>query len=351
MSTALVVVSFTAVFALAFRTRPRGVALKQWMQGLMVTFFPSFYNTFLLPRVFAAMTSRIDIEPLRSGILPMLSSAPKVALDDFHESELVVVDPEVKDSIKIISSKRLDDMKLALSHYEVGQKASMCNCVDRIVEEALPHIARLKDGRKVTLQTCVIYALNKERGAYFPSIHWDTDWLQFPGVAGFQIWFLVHNIADEGNMFLISTPELHSDDPPMKFVATKDGGMQKQFHDKSKHECPLKRFKSIADARLKFQYLDLKPGDCLIMCKRQLHMSDPRLLLKGKKNDRLAVNFRVIVRNEAGKIPFWPFHAYNYACNQRLRYQARLLTGGESAPLLEVSRHEMLDLIWNREWK
>ena len=99
----------------------------------------------------------------------------------------------------------------------------------------------------------------------------------------------------------------------------------------------------------------MAPGDCLIMCKRHLHMSDPRLLLDGEANDRLAVNFRVVFTEAPGAgatIPFWPYHSYNLACHQRLKHRA--FTDGtmdaDETCHITVQRHEMLNLAWNKDW-
>ena len=172
-------------------------------------------------------------------------------------------------------------------------------------------------------------------------------------------------------MFLAQTPDLLDDDPPVRYVANMDGTMLKMFHDSSASEYPLKHFDSIDDANLSFEYLDMKAGDChfpssvpridlgssqsvqlgLIMGKRHLHMSDPRLLLKQIPNDRLAVNVRVLIKDHANTIPFWPYHSYNHACHQRLKHKAfaKPIPNGIVARI-PVDRYEMLNLAWNAKW-
>ena len=112
-------------------------------------------------------------------------------------------------------------------------------------------------------------------------------------------------------MFMVNTNDLRDDDPPVRYFPTKTGGIVKTFHDQNKPESLLKVFSSVNESGLKFQYLDMHAGDCLILSKRTLHMSDPRPSLAGKTINRLALNLRVIVREkDDDTIPFWPGHIY-----------------------------------------
>lgn len=66
---------------------------------------------------------------------------------------------------------------------------------------------------------------------------------------------------------------------------------------------------------LQFEYLDMKPGDCMIMSKQSLHMSDPRPHLEGIPSNRRAFAMRIIIQNTTkGEefLRFNPFHPYTY---------------------------------------
>ena len=154
-------------------------------------------------------------------------------------------------------------------------------------------------------------------------------------------------------MYMVRTPDLLPTDPPVRYVCHADGSVLKLLHDaKPTGEFPLRRFEDIRDIGFEFEYLDMEPGDCLIMGKRHLHFSDPRLLVEGIANDRLAVNVRVLVKDDgADTVPFWPFHDYNHAIHQRLKHKAKTapIPDGHIAHV-PVKRHEMLNVAWSEDW-
>ena len=141
------------------------------------------------------------------------------------------------------------------------------------------------------------------RGAYFPHLHWDTDWKQFPGCDGFQLWYFVENDDPdgEGNMFMARTDELSPDDDPVELFLNPGGSVSKNaLHPSEANphaKVELKRYASLDECALSFEYLACDPGDLLIFSKRTLHMSDPRPHLREHADvRRLALNMRVIVR-------------------------------------------------------
>ena len=132
-----------------------------------------------------------------------------------------------------------------------------------------------------------------ERGAYFPQVHWDAAWLQFPGVDGFQIWYLLEeNDREGGNMFMGRTSDPHIDELPVRYFQS-DGGFIKAINDMDQNfdsDIPVKTFSDFNETGLEFRYLDMQAGDCLILSKRTLHMSDPRPFLAGLSPRRRALN-------------------------------------------------------------
>ena len=112
-------------------------------------------------------------------------------------------------------------------------------------------------------------------------------------------------------MFMVNTNDLQRDDPSVRYLPNKNGGIVKTLHDRNLPNIPLKVISTFNESGLEFQYLDMHAGDCLIFSKRTLHMSDPRPLLAGKPAKRLALNVRLVVRDIDGDaIPFWPGHFY-----------------------------------------
>ena len=286
-------------------------------------------------------------------LLPHLNAAPSISTKDFDMSEPVDVSSDAVAEYKIVSARRhLRALRTALDSYSAGQPAQMHEALDFLVSDVvLPNIHR---GRSlVSLEQLVYYDLFKERGAYFPTIHWDTQWLQYPGADGFQIWYLLEENDEEGgNMFMVKTNDLRDDDPSVRYFPTKTGGVVKTIHDSNYPESPLKAFSTFNESGLGFQYLDMHAGDCLIFSKRTLHMSDPRPFLAGRSSKRLALNVRFIVRGEdEDTIPFSPTHISQtvFPMNAGLKHWAlrRAKQAGQfftpSVIRVPVSRFDMLN--------
>lgn len=75
----------------------------------------------------------------------------------------------------------------------------------------------------------------------------------------------------------------------------------------------LATYKSLADANLNFTYVGSQPGDCVVLSKRAMHMSDPRPHLGVHEGDgedgacrpnvpvdRLAISMRVVIKPPPG---------------------------------------------------
>lgn len=336
----------------------RGLSGKEKYIAIAFHYLPKILNRDILPAVYAGLTTEIAGQYPIERMLPLLAVAPKLRAADFSAGDRVSVEDGAVASRKIVSlPHRVAPLKAALAKYDDGEAADLYAWLDAVVEaDVLPSLAPGTDGRRVRLEDCAYYCLNKERGAYFPVVHWDTDWVMFPGCRGFQLWFLVDGHTSEkerGNMYMVRTPDLLPTDPPVRYLVQRDGSVLKLLHDARKTgEFPLRRFESIDEIGLKFEYLDMAPGDCVIMGKRHLHMSDPRLLVEKIPNDRLAVNVRVMIKEKgADTVPFWPFHDYNHAIHQRLKHKAytKPIVDGHIAHV-PVHRYEMLNIAWSEDW-
>mmetsp|Transcript_72348 Transcript_72348/g.143635 ORF Transcript_72348/g.143635 Transcript_72348/m.143635 type:complete len:168 (-) Transcript_72348:154-657(-) len=97
-------------------------------------------------------------------------------------------------------------------------------------------------------------------------------------------------------MFLAQTPFLSTKLPPVRLefrpdgsvlMVANEGGLSPRCYMKAQH---------VSDFELNMSYVDARPGDCLIMSKRTLHMSDPRPHLADRTVNRLAINMRVVLR-------------------------------------------------------
>jgi hypothetical protein len=274
------------------------------------SFFPGMTSQ-LRQLYFRAAPRYILAEAPVETLLPHLDAAPSISTKDFDMSEPVDVSSNAVAMHKIIpATTHLQSLRNALDLYDAGKPGQMQEALDALLSDVVPHVHR--SHALISLDQIVYYGLNKERGAYFPFVHWDTDWLQFPEADGFQIWYLLEeNDQEGGNMFLANTDDLHDDDPPVTYLPDKNGGIVKTFADVRYPETPLKLFTSANESGLEFQYLDMHAGDCLIFSKRTLHMSDPRPFLAGNPPKRLALNVRLIIREkDEDTIPFWPGHIF-----------------------------------------
>ena len=67
-------------------------------------------------------------------------------------------------------------------------------------------------------------------------------------------------------------------------------------HSTRETERVLRTYSSVDECAFSFRYLDLAPGECLLMNRHQLHMSDPRPHMAGRSVDRHAVTLRVVFK-------------------------------------------------------
>ena len=139
------------------------------------------------------------------------------------------------------------------------------------------------------------------KGGYFPSIHTDIEWNKIKN-NGVQFWYLEYNNNNNniGNMFLFYNNFLYE-----KY---KNQGIC-LYLDIKKNEIVVKKSclipfelerMSIENFKkyTKKYYLNITQGQCLMLKKNVLHMSDYRTL----NNNRKSLNFRVVFKNKNGNI-------------------------------------------------
>lgn len=254
----------------------------------------------------------IKRQPGLDKVLPILNAAEKISAKSFlKDDKKVNVSSNAIGNHKIISLNKYTEA-LKNIYYKGYKKSSDVTrvIIDNVVNDILSrHINA--DGRKLKLDDCLFYSISIGRGSPFGIIHSDTDWLQFPDADGFQFWFLLENSEETGNMFLVNTPLQGGNDMPEAFYFLRNGIVVKTHHTTEPVEAPINVFENIEACKFTFKYIDMKPGECLILSKRQLHMSDFRPALEKNFSDRLAIHMRVIIKKpDSGSITFWPNHPY-----------------------------------------
>jgi len=267
-----------------------------------------------LPNFERLAVALVAKQPGIDKILPVLNIAEKIS------SKSVGTEKKVDASRNAIGNRRIIDLK---QHTEALKKIllkdkdlikshshQVCDILDDLVKDILPYIA--VGNRKLKLEDCIYYNLAGGRGAPFTHIHNDGDWLRFPDADGFQFWFLLENNQEEtGNMFVVDTPLQGRNDMPQCFDFKADGTVHREHLTGEHHQAPINIMKNIDECKFTFKYLDMKPGECLLLSKRQFHMSDPRPILEKKVNNRLAIHMRIIIKNpDSESIKYWPHHVY-----------------------------------------
>ena len=266
--------------------------------------------------VMGAVTSKLLRENHWAPVRPTLDAARRVTPADFSAADRVNARADAIDEWKLFEAPEFHERVRACmadslagdeSNEAVEQRSAM---LDALVARALEHV-EIPGRGPLTLDDCYIYSCAQERGAYFPHVHWDTDYMCFPEVDAFQIWYLIENERPTGNMFMARTATFARSDPPCRYLMQADGSVTKVLHDASDVEPPLQRFDSLEASGLRFEYLDMAPGECLVFSKRTLHLSDPRPHLDGEDVGRLAMNVRVLLRPaDRPSFSVWAGHRY-----------------------------------------
>ena len=157
----------------------------------------------------------------------------------------------------------------------------------KVLERVLPRV-HLR-GKPVAIEQIVPWGYTFFSSPAFPIVHRDFQWSSFGDAAGFQVWCLVGNHAPtrHGNLVLIKHEEAPTEHKhPVYFAwddeagnGTSKGRLLKLNHITNElHE----QFDGWQDARTRFEYPDLKPGQCIVMHRAHLHASDPRPAVEPK---------------------------------------------------------------------
>jgi len=251
--------------------------------------------------------------PCTPEVLDAFNNARVYTVTSFAADHRIDISPNAVSQFKIFRTpsplyERLRDGALAMSLSAGGSNGAFHAMMNASAQHV--HLANAP----VASELLVPWLGLLSGGAYFPTIHWDTDWLQFPTAPGFQLWCMHRtHITEmrEGSIFLVTSSNIDAHDPPVRFVWNEDGSMTKLRHTEDRPEYPLQGYASVHDANLSFHYMHLEAGECLIWSKRTLHMSDPRPHLRGGTNERSAAHLRVAVRAHPGAaLDYWPNHPY-----------------------------------------
>ena len=230
-------------------------------------------------------------------------------------------------------------------------------------------------GRVLTLDDLIPFShrlVNFVSGG-FNHPHWDPQWAQWPDMGGYQTWYLLRAAnrtqsasPSVGNLILVEKHPEYTN-PPMQYTF-EDGrwsagfaspGLAEHFdelkrtgHTEADEEGALAGIARGAEPQvssLRLRYVDAAEGDCLIMGKRHLHLSDPRAPFANRAAARVAAVMRVVIRNKDGTINVARgLHGSN---DSRTVYQGLvplavdslrlpLITRSDGSIAVNISRHE-----------
>ena len=172
-------------------------------------------------------------------ILPHLNKAPSIGVGYAYGTAAthgrVDIDPDVHTQYKILPMSKRHHQSL-LELHNTRRRDHARSAIDALLLDIIPHV-KLGD-RKIGLDDLYYFSLVLDRGAYFPFIHWDTDWMQYPSSAGFQVWFMLDapkaDLGHEGSMFMVHTDALGPGELATTFRPGPRGQVVKMLHDNAR---------------------------------------------------------------------------------------------------------------------
>lgn len=160
----------------------------------------------------------------------------------------------------------------------------------------------LVNNKPIHIKECVIMDIVDTSTATFSGFHTDYEYSNFTGNA-FNVWYLLENNENYGNMFL-----LESDEYKKKYTPC---SIDYNYNDKliplykmSYLNAVVPPFQKIHigylnEDNIKVTYTNIKNGECIVMSKHAMHRGDDR------RNDNVkGFNFRVLIKNEDGSIDY-----------------------------------------------
>jgi len=162
----------------------------------------------------------------------------------------------------------------------------------------------LVDNNPICMKDCVVMDIMDTSKATFSGFHTDYQYSTFTGNA-FNVWYLIENNEDYGNMYLLESDEYEKKYTPCNIDYNYNGKsipLYKSSHfEFASTFIPYKEthIGYLNEDNVKVTYTNIKNGECLIMTKHLMHRGD----LKRKGNVK-GFNFRVLIKNKDGSIDY-----------------------------------------------
>jgi len=195
--------------------------------------------------------------------------------------------------------------------------------IQMMAKQCLENIIHSKKVRlnniPITIDDCVIVDVLNTSLIKFNSFHTDIEYSNYNGNA-FNVWYLIENNENYGNLFLLETSEYKKEYTPCFLSDDYTDNLIPMFKKSYVSEL-IKNYKKIGHINqdsIKITYTDMKNGECLIMSKHLIHRTD-----LSRKNNLKGFNFRVIIKNKDGSIDYKnkynkvkPYHVYDEKNNK-----------------------------------
>ena len=179
----------------------------------------------------------------------------------------------------------------------------------QMAKQCLKNIIKSKkilvNNNPIDIKDCVIIYLTDTSIATYSEFHTDYIYSTFTGNA-FNVWYLIENNENYGNMFLLQSDEYKKKYTPCNIEYNYNGNLIPIYRSShlefATHWIPFYKHKHIGylnENRIKTTYTNIKNGECLIMTKHLMHRGDNR-----RNNNVKGFNFRVIIKNKDGSIDY-----------------------------------------------
>lgn len=186
--------------------------------------------------------------------------------------------------------------------FSIDQTKSLKQMAKECLKNILNSQKILLNKKSITLKDCIIVDVLETSLLKFSTFHTDAEYSNFTG-NGFNVWYLMENNENYGNMFLLETDEYKKEYTP---CCLKDEYKGNLIPVTSNRYLKLPSFIKntntlgyINQNNIKVTYTNIKNCECLVMSKHVLHRTD----LARKENVK-GFNFRVIVKNKDGSVDY-----------------------------------------------
>jgi hypothetical protein len=184
----------------------------------------------------------------------------------------------------------------------------------------------LINNEPVHFKDCVIVDIINTSDVTLTGIHTDIEYSYFTGNS-FNVWYLIENNKNYGNMFMLETDEYKKIYTPCKVINfdydKKNNKINSiDLHNHSMVSIVKKKVGTINN--FKVTYTNINNGDCLVMSKHVLHTGDNR-----RNNNVKGFHFRVLVKNDDGSIDYNKYYTSNKFSNHRWDKNNKKLFGVE----------------------